>query len=86
MPLLREGGAFACRPPTPKLLAALLLGLLCISGLRLDEAMDGDFVLLAFEFGLRARFDVSLIQFRNVARWFRNGGWYFLRLLGMKLG
>jgi hypothetical protein len=44
----------------------------------------GDFPLLAFDPGERARFDVSFIQFLNDAKWFMKGGWYFLRRLGTK--
>jgi len=47
-------------------------------------ATVGDFPLLAFEPGERARFDVSFIQFRSVVRWFMKGGWYFRRRLGTK--
>jgi hypothetical protein len=46
--------------------------------------ITGDFPLLALEPGERARFDVSFIQLRSDVRWFKNGGWYFRRRLGIK--
>jgi hypothetical protein len=60
-------------------------------GRRLDSGDEtesdwvGDFADEALEPpGERARFDVSLIQLRRVARWLKNGGWYFRRPLGTK--
>lgn len=49
---------------------------------RVLSGILGDFSLLAFEFGERARLDVSLIQLRSDKRWLMNG--CFRRRLGTK--
>lgn len=55
------------------------------SGEEVCSVMVGDFAEEALEPpGERARLDVSLIQLRRVARWVRNGGWYFRRRLETK--
>jgi hypothetical protein len=61
-----------------------VLSRLPVSGDLLCCGMLGDLLLLAFELGDRALLDVSLIQFLNVVRWFKKGGWYFLRRFGTK--
>lgn len=77
-----EGGAFGCAW-TPELRFALLNRRLLESGDLLGGTV-GDFLLLAFEPGERARFDVSLIQFLSDARWLIKGCWYFRRRLETK--
>jgi hypothetical protein len=59
-----------------------MLCLLLDSGDLLLSGIVGDWPLLAFEFGDRARFDVSLIQFLSDRRWLMKG--CFLRRFGTK--